>query len=546
MRRTKIFSAIGAALVASGCASVNVDNVRQEQNEVSEKADKIFTQGMKMVADDSSISVSPGYYIAEKRIKLSQRDLLPEMFYEETSFAQQDPVSLEELFSLVSKEFGVRVEFTDEAARFLENLGENEVEEAAEFSVDDALKDPDQSIIADLAYSPASNVSHGLPGAGTFFVMNHEGSLIELLDKITGKVGLYWEFDNNQVSIFRTKSEHFKADISAINEAFSSTFSSGAGEENSDNSTSVTYKYDDGEMISSDGSSGTFIESIKSMLSENGTVQAIPGLNTIVVRDVPPLVKKAGEFIEKVNADATTQIAIRVDVITIVDQDANNFGFDWAALFSGSSEYGFEFSSSMLNSATSNLTLGFINPTGNFSGSEAFVNALRERGVVTTHYRKFAQTSNGVSTPILDEETRDYVASLTTESTDVGVSTQTDIETAVSGLDMSILPKMTSKNKVSMNIRLSLNELEDLEERNFDGNQVQLPRKSSRSSFFSPVLTPGKTYMIGGLSSDRLDSTNASITGHEGPLSWLFGGRKESTVKREQTVILVTPHIVKN
>jgi type IVB pilus formation R64 PilN family outer membrane protein len=546
MRQSKIYTALATALLASGCASVNVDSVRKEQAEVSRDASRILDQGMKMAADDSAISVSDGYYIAERHILLNERDLLPPMFYAETSFSQQDPVSLEELFSLVSGEFSVRVEFTDEASKYLESLGEDPAVTEGDISIDDALIDPQVTTISDLISDPLSGVSKGLPGAGTYFVLSHDGNLIELLDKITGKVGLYWGYKNNQVSVFRTKSENFKADISAINETFQSTFSSGAGEENSENQSSVSYNYDDGEMISSTGTGGTFIEAIKSMLSEAGTVQAIPGLNIIMVRDVPPNVKMAGEFIEKVNADATTQIAIRVDIITVADQDSNNFGFDWGAFFNGSSNYGFEFTSSMLNSATSNMKIGFINPTGNFSGSEAFINALRERGVVTTHYRSFAQTSNGVSTPILDEETKDYVASLTTETTDVGVSTQTDIQTAVTGLDMSILPKMTSKNKISMNIRLSLNELEDLEERNFDGNQVQLPRKSSKSSFFSPVLTPGKTYMIGGFSSERHDSTNASITGDEGPFSWLLGGRKESSVKKEQTVILVTPHIIEN
>jgi len=547
-KRTGAGLALAAAVLGAGCSAVNIDKTRENQNDSKQNATKIFEQGMEISSGKSAISVSDGYYIAEDPIILNQRDLLPDMFHADDGFSQPDPVSLQDLISVISDEYGLRIEFTDEAGQHVSRFDEAGSDTGSEdLSGEDALENSESILIEDLASGDAG-ATGGLPGSSAYFTIQHDGSLAELLDKVTGKVGLFWEYKNNQVTIFRTQSKQFFADVATINEQFSASFSTSAGQDNSEANSSADYSYNDGEMISPNGSDGTFINSIENMLSDSdaASVQAVPRLNLITVRDIPPKVREIGEYIEKVNVSATTQIAMRVDVITFVDEDSQNYGFDWAAVFDGSNDIGFEFNSSLSNAANSNLKVGLINPTGNFSGSDAFVNALSEAGLVTTSYTKFGQTSNGVSLPILDEDTQDYVASLKTETREFGVITQTEIETAVTGLDMNILPKMTSRNKISLNIKLAVNELEDLEERNFGDNQVQLPRKSSRSSFFSPILTPGKTYMIGGLASKRSNTSDASITGDGSFFSWLLGGRKTSNVKEEQTVVLVTPYIIES
>lgn len=532
---------ISSAVLASGCSTVNIDRVKESQEEHVEKANRLIETGMKVRDSESSISVSQGYYIAEKPIRLDQRDLLPDFFDNKKFFRQQEPVALQELLTSISDDFNIRIEFTDDAAHYMESFVETEEEDEEVITADDAVEDTESALMDDLFNSViSSGETEGLPGGGIKFSIQHKGSLAELLDRVTGRVGLYWEWDNNQVSIFRTKTEVLKADVNAIRETFSADFASSSGSNDINSSSSLRINYEEDQMSSFEGA-------LEAFLTDEGEVKVMSALNMIVVKDIPSKVKEVIDFVEQVNTDATTQIAVQLDIITVTENETNDYGVDWDGIFNGSSKYGFEFSSHLSNATTSNFKLGFIDPTGNFSGSEALINALRENGLITRHFSDFGHTSNGRSLPLIDEKTEDYIASLSTTVNDDGtVSTDTTISTAVTGFDLNVVPKITSRNKISMDIKFTISELVELEEKNFGGDQVQLPKNTSKSSSYSPVLEPGRTYMIGGIINEEKKTGNASITGGEGTFDWLFGGRKDSSTSRTQTVILVTPYVVRN
>lgn len=540
-KKVLLGASIAAATLASGCSTINVESTKKDQMKKLDKAERVIETGMKVRNSDSSIRVSDGYYIAEKPIRLDERDLLPEFFYQKMAFNQKEPVALQELISTISDQYGVRIEFTADAAEYMDTYAEDSETEEDDVTAEDAMQDTELAILEDLISSATTgDETAGLPGGGIKFSIKHYGTLSDLLDRVTGRLGLYWEWNNNQISIFRTKTVTIKADINAIEESFSADFSSSSGSQGTQSSSSLSVGYNENQM-------GSFQEAIQSFLTKDGVVNIMSGLNMIVIKDIPTKVKEVQDFIEQVNTEATTQIAVRLDIITITENDNNDFGLGWDAIFNGSSKYGFEFASQLTNAATPNLKLGFISPTSNLSGSEAFINALREKGMVTKHYTNFGQTSNGRSMPMIDENTRDYISSLSTEVTDSGtLSTDTQVDTAVTGIDINVLPKLTSRNKISMDIKFSVSELVDLEERNFDGNQLQLPKNSNRSTTLSPVLQPGKTYMIGGTINEEEMTGNASITGGEGTFDWMFGGRKESSNKRTQTILLVTPYVLSN
>mgnify|MGYP001773847936 CR=1 FL=1 len=540
-KKVLLGASIAAATLASGCSTINVESTKKDQMKKLDKAERVIETGMKVRNSDSSIRVSDGYYIAEKPIRLDERDLLPDFFYQKMAFNQKEPVALQELISTISDQYGVRIEFTADAADYMDTYAEDSETEEDDITAEDAMADTELAILEDLISSATTaDETAGLPGGGIKFSIKHYGTLSDLLDRVTGRLGLYWEWSNNQISIFRTKTVTIKADINAIEESFSADFSSSSGSQGTQSSSSLSVGYNENQMSS-------FQEAIQSFLTKDGVVNIMSGLNMIVVKDIPTKVKEVQDFIEQVNTEATTQIAVRLDIITITENDNNDFGLGWDAIFNGSTKYGFEFASQLTNAATPNLKLGFISPTSNLSGSEAFINALREKGLVTKHYTNFGQTSNGRSMPMIDENTRDYISSLSTEVTDSGtLSTDTQVDTAVTGIDINVLPKLTSRNKISMDIKFSVSELVDLEERNFDGNQLQLPQNSNRSTTLSPVLQPGKTYMIGGTINEEEMTGNASITGGEGTFDWMFGGRKESSNKRTQTILLVTPYVLSN
>lgn len=562
---------VSIAVAITGCASVNVDEVRKKAEKDFDDINNTYKQGQKFAPETSSISYMDGFYIAEKPYKMEDREILPSFFHEEVSYSKQEPTSFQRLTSLISERIGIRISYSDDASEYLDNWvseasGDAE-EEVSTFPSESALDPMSTTLIPELpgesgGSEPESEAPNSvldlmgndygnLPGSGVLFTIEHSGTLSELMDNLTGRVGLYWKWQDNEINIFRTENKNIPVDIDAIAQKFSSTMTSSSefvqgnasgGSGSSGNGMKTEFSIEGGKPYD------RLLSVIENtMLSDQGSVEVFEDFKIVSITDIPPNVKRATEFLEEINDIATRQVAVKVDVITVTSRNKSSAGFDWDAFYDGISGLNAEFTGSIFEGA-GNLQVGIIDSESAFNGTTGFVKAIAQYADVSTHYSGFAQTTNGKMVPITDNIKEDYLKKISVEKggEDEGDTVTTEIGEAKTGIDMTIIPHITSKDEVSLNIKYDLNELISMKSESAGDSTVMLPTSSIKGSYIKTIIESGKTYMVAGTSNKKSQSDTSSIAGDDSPFSWIFGGRKESTDQEEYSILMITPYIMNN
>ena len=558
---TKSLLAVSVMAALSGCASVTVDEVKKKSEKEFDRIERTYKQGNKIAPKASSISYMDGFYIAEKPYKMADREVLPSFFNEEVSFSSQDPTSFQRLTSLVSEKIGIRISYTDDATQYLENWmtegsGGEEEGEVAPLGGDSAIPNlpsnppaEDDPMAAGESVTSISNQPYGnLPGSTVTFTLEHDGTLAELMDNLTGRVGLFWKWKDNEIVIFMTESKNITVDIDAISQSFTASIKS---------QTSFVGDSGSGSGGAGQGMESTFdiegkpklerlqevIES--TILTENGSIEIFEDFGIVSIRDLPPNVKKAEEFLEEINNIATRQIVVKVDVVTVTKRSDAAAGFDWDAVYNGISGMSAGFTANLFE-GDGNLQIGVIDTDSAFSGTSGFIRALDQYADVSSHYSGFAHTTNGTMAPITDSIKEDYIKSITIEKGEEGESDSmsTEIGEAKTGIDMMVIPRISSKDEVSLNVKYDLNELISMKTTTAGDNTISLPTSSIKGSYIRAVIESGKTYMVAGTSSKKTKVDTASVLGDDSAFSWLFGGKKEAISQDEYSILMITPYIM--
>lgn len=558
-----ILSAAITATLLSGCSTVNFEETKEKSESKFDEIKSTYEQGRKMAPKTSSISYMDGFYVSEKPFKLADREILPSFFNEQLTFSSSEPTSFQRLSSLISSKIGIRISITADASDYLEAWATQTESESSESDVElqslDATampggeSDSDENSLPQSLTDMLDNPYGNLPGSKVSFTMNHNGTLSELLDNLTGKVGLFWRWNNNEIEVFRNETKHINIDIDAMAQQFTASIksqtafvsgnASGGGSSGGGQGMATELSYAPGEALD------RLREVIKtSMISNTGSVDILEEFGVVTVTDVPPKVKKITEFLEDMNDMATRQIAVKVDVITVTAKNDASAGFDWDAIYNGISGLSAGFTGNVFEGA-GNLQIGIIDTGSAFNGTEGFVQALGQFADVTSHYSGFTQTTNGSISPITDTIKQDYIKSVTTDSgdgEDSEPSVSIEIGEAKTGIDMTVLPQITSKDKVSLSIKYDLTELLDMQNIVTGDNTINLPTSSIKGSYIKAIIGSGKSYMVSGLSNKRSKADQASILGDDSPFSWILGGRKDSSTNEEYSVLLITPYVLQD
>lgn len=569
-KKKLISASIASALLAlSGCSTVNFEEARAETESEFDKIKSSYEQGRKMATKTSSVSYMDGFYVSEKPFKLADREILPSFFNEKVVFSSPEPTSFQRLTSLISENIGIRIAITNDASDYLENWASNR-EESSEDGLNsldatsaspfgggsEESEDSEEALPVSLT-NMLSNPYGNLSGSNVTFTMNHSGTLSELLDNLTGRVGLFWRWNNNEIEVFRLETKNINIDMDAMAQTFEASIKSqssfvsgnaegGGGSGQSGQGMSTTLSYNPGAAL-------TRLKEVieTSMLSADGAVDILEEFGVVTITDVPPKVKKVSEFLEEMNDMATRQIAVKVDVITVTQKDDASAGFDWDAVYNGISGLNASFTGNILEGA-GNIQFGVIDTNSAFNGTEGFIDLLGEFADVTAHYSGFVQTTNGSIAPITDTVKQDYIKSISTESggddEEGGGDSSTTIKIgeAKTGIDMTVLPQITSKNKVSLSVKYDLSELLDMRDVVTGENLVNLPTSSVKGSYIKAIIDSGKSYMIAGLSNKKAKADQSSIIGDDSPFSWLLGGKKVSNMSEEYSILLITPYVLQD
>lgn len=536
----KLVGLMSVSIATTGC----MNNVKEANNNAIRGdviADVKMKEGTSFSEKNTFIHESEGIFVGGEMYKLSERDSLPALFKNEVLFSQPDAIPFADFISLMSDQMGVRVMVSSDALEYLKGS------DVYSDDNDDAVSQSEvtaDNVVFDRSVRNNQEETE-LGKSGIKISMEYEGDLEGMLDVLSAKANLYWRWENNRVILYRTISKTFILDTLSGKTSFESTV-------NSSSITSAKSDADIGTAGSTDNSTKhqvSFVsnpdspweavkESIKAMLTEDGKVAFGEQTGTITVTDTPSSLERVEEYMKQINHILSQRIAVKTEIFDVVIDDNDDFGADMEALFSGSNDLSFKFNSGFNNSG--NFEFGIISPTSDWSGSQAFINALQKQVRTSEVNTNQVFTTNGVPVPLQIVDTEGYVKETSVETTDSGSSTELVPGTISTGLNMALVPKKMSNGDIMLHMSLDMSSLNDIRTvKTSDGTSIiEFPQTSAKTFSQRIAVRSGETLMISGFEKTRDNAEGSNILGKS---LWALGGKKSGGTLRTKTIVLITP-----
>ena len=376
-------------------------------------------------------------------------------------------------------------------------------------------------------------------------VLKYQGSVKGLLDRITSGYNLYWEFEDNRVSIFRTKTESYKiyANIGKVDstiEMNNSSSSSSGSTVGVSGSTSEGKGIQRSRIISKVELWQDIDNDIKDMISEKGkvTVNRVAGL--VSVTDTPWVHRAVKEYVDALNTELSRQVAITVKVYNLDIDDESNHGFNADAVFTNLGEdyrLSLKTISDTATSAVSNgLFSGAVLDTatgslGKFKGSEFVLEALKSHGKVSLVTTASGVSLNNQDMPIQNVKNTGYPAEASTSSTNYNTTNALIPGNLTTGFSMIVTPHILDNNKIILQYSVSLSNLDKMNEFKSGSSTIQTPDYSSRSFTQRVALESGSTLLLAGFETE----SNTDKSTYK-----LWGLENEGASQRSMIVVMIT------
>jgi len=182
---------------------------------------------------------------------------------------------------------------------------------------------------------------------------------------------------------------------------------------------------------------------------------------------------------------------------------------------------------------------------------DTFIRALEEQGKVSVLAQPTLTLGNNLPAIIELARVQSYVAQQTATLVQGTGGAQVTVQTATlsDGLIISMLPRLTGENEVSLALATVLQDVIEVRREDFGdgGGFVELPLTSRRS--YSGVIRarPNETTVIGGLITTRKEEISSGVPflSRIPIIGWLFGATRD-VEKRSELVITVTPRQVQS
>ena len=276
----------------------------------------------------------------------------------------------------------------------------------------------------------------------------------------------------------------------------------------------------------------------RTVSGDAGSVTVDARLNMIILTDVPTVIKRAKEIIQRIDL-VTPQVIIEARIVEANTNFSRDLGFDWGTVTLGQFDIGgldvgpTTFQASNLPDGDPSAVLGFnffklggtsftiVDAKLEAAEVEGKTNILSSPKIVTLDNKK-AKIKQGFEVPYLE---RDSSGNATVRFKDVD-------------LLLEVTPQVTPDDRISMTIFVTKNDL-------VDPTQPE-PALSTNEAETEVLLDDGDTVVIGGImkSSRTWAEDRIPGLGKLPVLGWLFKSQSRTDDKNE-LLIFLTPQIVK-
>ena len=279
------------------------------------------------------------------------------------------------------------------------------------------------------------------------------------------------------------------------------------------------------------------IVSYKARQEDGASVTVDKRLNMIILTDVPTVIKRAKEIIERIDL-VTPQVIIEARIVEANSAFTRDLGFDWGTISAGPFDIGdatltLTGLASNLPAANPSAVVGgtFQKLTGTpfeiidaqlvASETEGKTNIISSPKVVTVT-NKEAKIKQGLEIPYLEADASGLNATVKFKNVD---------------LLLRVTPNITPDERIGMKIFVTKN---DVAEQTENG-----PALSTNEAETELLVDNGETIVIGGIVKSLITYGEKGIPGMRqlGVLGWLFKSQTKQDQKNE-LLIFITPRIV--
>lgn len=289
---------------------------------------------------------------------------------------------------------------------------------------------------------------------------------------------------------------------------------------------------------------------LTALKTSEGKVAVSPITMTVFVKDVPSAVQAMRRVVEKVNDELTKTVSLDILLVDVIYTNENRAAFDasmMAKLLDGKA---------VLKSATSgspfiagpgatptpaqyNLEL----LTGDFSGSQIFLDALSKQGFISRSFPVKVSLANGTQAKVMSVDTEMYVAeqygnNATTGGVLTGGGARQD--TLQTGQIYNVFARAI-KDDIVFKINASLSAKRDIQVKDNKESGLYLESPKTTAMIFDATYTleDGKTRVVTGLNAETINVSDANA-GYD-----VLGFARSSERVHKETVMLVTANIVR-
>jgi type IVB pilus formation R64 PilN family outer membrane protein len=391
--------------------------------------------------------------------------------------------------------------------------------------------------------------------ASGFDMPNMNAPLSQILDLIATKLSIHWKYDEATSSIrfYRMVTKTWDTPFRAAKASYKSSLQGETTATN--NANALTARSASNSPIEDEMRDMVELQAMRenaeSVMTVSGSVFANQATGTITMTDTTDSIDAADAIIKSGVRSLSRMVRLRMQTIKVTSSKAGEFGLDVSAAVSRALANVPDFTLSLgspANLASTNAgAIGLQVFSGSAAGSKAIARALAEVGDVEISTEIPLATRNRRGVYYNVGRTFSYVSSTTPAAATTGGTGGTPgITTAQDevGLKLFMLPEVTNKDTVMLNVTLKQSTLQSLEtfSSGTGANQqsVQLPEKDSEGSQQEVPIRNGQTIVLTGFDT-KTNQYDKRTLGNGIPV--LAGGSLAARQVRTTTIVLVTAEV---
>jgi predicted small lipoprotein YifL len=365
-----------------------------------------------------------------------------------------------------------------------------------------------------------------LIGANTFHV-DHVGSVKSLVESVTSRQGMTWEWRDNTLLIQQSQIQTFVVNRSGLGALKAASGGTGAA-------AGASNRIDPWKDLT---------DAIK-VISPNARVSILRASNAITVASKPADMKRIGDLIEMDSDNADKQVMIHWQLVNVTSRTGGEAGLNLNYIMARSGGR-FSFASAASLASPNASVIKLDRTSGATNGSSAALTLLNESGVASVVAENIEPVKHNTTRKFGTEKSITYraestpgVASASTTSGSVGIK-QATVEVGLAG---QFGASIYDNESMDLMFDFSLKVLDALREDSSSGYVLQSPETTRRYAIGEEGIRikHGNTYIISAEQTKDISFDRRGLLPGEAAV---VGGSERSMEKKGLWLLLVTPVI---